>query len=211
MPSRPSEFFHHSSEVAGVAQGDVVPHGEKAMTESYVGQILPFAFNFAPRSWATCSGQLLPIRQNTALFSLLGVNYGGDGKVTFGLPNMQGNVAIGSGQGSGLSSYVVGETGGSSGVTLTTSEIPMHTHTLNVTTAPAQSFTAAGNQLASGGGGKGGGDKALIYSPNPGKATTGLAPSAISPAGGNQAHNNMQPYVAVNFCICLAGNFPPRP
>jgi microcystin-dependent protein len=180
------------------------------MTESYVGQIQPFGFAFAPRNWATCAGQILPIQQNTALFSILGVNYGGNGSTNFGLPNLLGSVAIGAGQGAGLSNYVIGETGGTPQVTLTISDLAPHTHALNATTSSAQSFTAAVNQLASGGGGKGGGDKALIYSTNVNKATTGLAPSTIGPAGRSTPHNNMQPYLAVNFCICLAGNFPPR-
>ncbi len=180
------------------------------MTEPYLGQILPFGFAFAPRNWATCQGQIIPIQQNTALFSLLGANFGGNGSSNFGLPNMQGNVAIGTGQGAGLSDYVTGETGGAANVTLSVNELPMHSHGFFATTSPAQTITAAGNQLASTGGGKGGGDKALLYSPNATKATTGLSPQAIQPAGRNTPHNNMQPYLGVNFCICLSGNFPPR-
>ncbi|MET0707144.1 MAG: tail fiber protein [Tardiphaga sp.] len=181
------------------------------MTEPYLGQILSFAFDFAPLNWATCQGQILPIQQNTALFSLLGVNYGGNGTSNFGLPNMQGNVAIGTGQGAGLSDYVIGETGGVTGVTLTSGELPLHSHGFFATTSAAQTITAAGNQLASAGAGKGGGDKSLVYSPNANKATTGLSPRAIGPAGRSIAHNNMQPYLGVNFCICMSGNFPPRP
>jgi len=181
------------------------------MTEPYLGQVLPFAFDFAPRDWATCQGQIVPIQQNTALFSLLGANYGGNGQSNFGLPNMVGNVAIGAGQGAGLSSYAVGETGGAPNITLTVNELPAHTHAFYATTSAAQTVTAAGNQLASGGVGKVATDKALIYSPNANKATTGLSQQAITPLGKSIAHNNMQPYLGLNFCICLRGNFPPRP
>jgi microcystin-dependent protein len=183
--------------------------------EAYLGQIQPFGFNFAPVRWATCQGQILPISQNSALFSLLGVNFGGDGKTTFGLPDLVGSVAIGAGAGSGLSPYVVGESGGVDSVTLGTTEMPAHTHSLTATTAAGTVGTAAGNQLASGtgGGGKGGGGTFTVkmYSTNVTKATTTLPPTALSPAGGNGAHNNMQPYLAVNFCIALAGVFPQRP
>jgi microcystin-dependent protein len=182
--------------------------------EAYIGQIQPFGFNFAPKSWATCQGQILPISQFSALFSLLGTSYGGDGRSNFGLPNLTGSVAIGAGAAPGLSDYVIGETAGAGSVTILNSEMPMHTHSLTATTSAGTVGTAAGNQLASGsgGGGKGGGGTFTLkmYSTAPTKATTMLPPMALTLTGGNGAHNNMQPYLAINFCIALAGNFPPR-
>lgn len=185
------------------------------MTQPYVGQMQLFGFNFAPSGWQQCNGQLLPISQYAALFSIIGTYYGGNGTSNFALPNMQGNVAVGVGQGIGLSQYVQGETGGGTSVTVTTSTMARHNHTLvATTTATGTTATAAGNQLAVGsaGGGKQGGTAyaADIYSPNAASATTGLAPLAISLSGGNGAHNNMQPYLALNYCIAIVGVFPPR-
>ena len=184
------------------------------MTEPYVGQVLPFGFNFAPRNWAQCQGQIFSISQNTALFSILGTSYGGNGQSTFGLPNLQGSVPVGMGQGTGLSDYVVGETGGESSVTLVSGQMPLHSHPLVATSTVGTSLGATDNQLAMGtaGGGKGGGGgyQARIYSTNLANATTGLAPQAISIVGQSLRHNNMQPYLAVNFCIALTGVYPPR-
>src|SRR5262249_31640912 len=119
-----------------------------AMSAPFVAEITMFAFNFAPKGWAFCQGQLLPISQNTALFALLGTMYGGDGKSTFALPNLQDSDAIGIGQGPGLSDYVEGETGGAPTITLLTTELPAHSHLFNATTNPATTATSAGNFLA---------------------------------------------------------------
>jgi len=181
------------------------------MASPFVSEITIFAFNFAPAGWAQCQGQLLPISQNTALFSLLGTTYGGDGKSTFALPNMQDNTANSFGQGPGLSLYDLGQVGGTPNVTLLTTELPAHSHFFNATTNAANTLAASGNQpgLAKGG------DKqnalnANIYSTNPNLATTALSPLAIGVTGGGLPHNNMQPYLTLNYCIAMQGVFPPR-
>jgi microcystin-dependent protein len=181
------------------------------MSSPFVAEITMFAFNFAPTGWAFCAGQLLPISQNTALFSLLGTMYGGDGKSNFALPNLQGNAAINMGQGPGLSDYFEGETSGSPTVSLLVSEIPAHSHTMNATTNQGTTQTSAGNMLAlAQGGTKQNSFNADIYSTVPNNATTGLSPLAIGVAGSGLPHNNMQPYLALNFCIALQGVFPAR-
>jgi microcystin-dependent protein len=183
------------------------------MTEPYVGQVQLFAFNFAPRGWALCQGQLLSIQQYSALFSLLGVNYGGDGRTTFGLPNLQGTAVVGVGQGPGLTEYESGQTEGSTSVTLVYNDLAAHSHGFMTASAAGTTITAAGNQLGVSqlGSSKGGSSTtAKVYSPNPGNATTGLAPSSISPAGGGQPHNNMQPSLVLNYCIALSGLYPAR-
>jgi microcystin-dependent protein len=174
------------------------------MADPFVAEIRIFPFNFAPRGWAWCNGQLLPISQNTALFSLLGTTYGGDGKSTFALPDLQGRAPMHPGQGPGLSLHDLGETGGSETVTLLESEIPSHAHTLRVSTDPAN-VQAPGSTVvlsrASGGN---------AYS----TTVTGLqamAGQALAPAGGDAPHNNLQPYLTFYFCIALQGVFPPRP
>ena len=181
------------------------------MSDQFVGEIDIFGFNFAPKGWALCQGQLLPISQNTALFSLLGTYYGGNGTSTFGLPNLQGRIPNhaggSSGQGSGLSTYDLGETGGESTVTLLSSEIPSHTHTVPVSTADAKVSTpTTANVVAGVGGGRGGGA-------GPAYGTTNLANMASptgNAAGSSQPHNNMAPYIALNYCIALQGIFPSR-
>jgi microcystin-dependent protein len=181
------------------------------MASPFVAEITMFAFNFPPKGWAFCQGQLLPISQNTALFSLLGTTYGGDGKSNFALPNMQDLTPVGFGQLAGGSQYFQGEEIGASTVTLLNTEMPNHNHTFMASTNAGTTATAAGNQLGVGTTGtKLNSWNANIYSPNPAKATTGLSPLAISQTGSNLAHNNMQPYVALNFCIALQGVFPPR-
>ncbi|WP_413989002.1 phage tail protein [Labrys okinawensis] len=183
------------------------------MTEPYVGQVQLFAFNFAPRGWALCQGQILPIQQYTALFSLLGTNYGGNGQTTFGLPNLQGTAVVGVGQGPGLTDYEPGQTGGSTSVTLAYNELAPHSHNFMAASAAGTTITAAGNQLGIsqlGSSKQGPSTTAKVYSPNPGSATTGLAPPSISQVGGNQPHNNMQPYLVLNYCIALSGIFPAR-
>lgn len=173
------------------------------MADPFVAEIRIFPFNFAPKGWAWCDGQLMPLSQNTALFSLLGTTYGGDGKSTFALPDLQGRAPMHPGQGPGLSLHDLGETGGSETVTLLESEIPAHTHALRASIDPGDIFAPAPvTSLAVSVGAK-------AYN----TATTGLtplAPEALAPAGGDQPHNNLQPYLTFYFCIALQGVFPPR-
>jgi microcystin-dependent protein len=170
--------------------------------DPFVAEIRIFGFNFAPRGWAFCDGQLLPISQNTALFSLVGTFYGGDGKSTFALPNLQGSAPMHHGQGPGLSLHDLGETGGSDTVALLESEIPSHSHALNASLEDGTTQSPAAVRLASGAGGIAG-----YAAP---ASLTALDPSALAPAGGDGPHNNLQPYVVLNFCIALQGVFPPR-
>jgi microcystin-dependent protein len=173
------------------------------MADPFVAEIRIFPFNFAPRGWAWCDGQLLSLSQNTALFSLLGTTYGGDGKSNFALPNLQGRAPMHPGQGPGLSLHDLGETGGSETVTLLQSEIPAHGHTLRASSDPADLF-APGPQasLASSTG-------ATAYQPSMASLVQ-LAPEALTPAGSNQPHNNLEPYLTFYFNIALQGVFPPR-
>jgi microcystin-dependent protein len=170
--------------------------------DPFVAEIRIFPFNFAPRGWAFCDGQLLPISQNTALFSLLGTTYGGDGKSTFALPDLQGRAPMHPGQGPGLSLHDLGEMHGTDTVTLDQSEIPGHSHGLRADTVdPADTnVPSAAAALAQSSGG-------TLYQPN---ATAQLAPQALAPVGGDQPHNNLQPYLTLSFNIALQGVFPPR-
>jgi microcystin-dependent protein len=182
------------------------------MSSPFVAEIRIFPYNFAPVGWALCNGQLMSISQNTALFSLLGTNYGGDGKTTFGLPNLAGSVAIGQGQGPGLSNYDLGQVGGEPNVTLLSQEMPSHNHGLNCTSTVATATASDGAQLAKGqkGNFQSGITQVQVYSTN--QPTTTLNPaSAVSPAGSTMPHNNMMPYLTLNYCIALQGVFPPRP
>ncbi len=171
------------------------------MADPFVAEIRIFPFNFAPKGWAFCDGQLLPLSQNTALFSLLGTTYGGNGKSTFALPDMQGNAPMHPGQGPGLSLHDLGETGGSDFVTLLESEIPAHSHAEGVSASDANEPAPAGQLFAKGIG------IGMYAAPG---ALTQLNPNAITPVGGDQPHNNMQPYLTLNFNIALQGVFPPR-
>jgi len=176
------------------------------MSDQFVAEIRIFPFNFAPTGWAFCNGQLMPISQNTALFSLLGTTYGGDGKSTFALPDLQGNAPMQPGQGAGLSLRDLGEIGGSQFVTLLTSEIPIHTHALRAfATVPGDQFgpNPNGQSLLAQS------DNGAIYNATISNLVQ-FAPQALSPAGGSLPHNNMQPYLTLNFCIALQGIFPPR-
>lgn len=173
------------------------------MADPFVAEIRIFGFNFAPTGWATCDGQLLPISQNTALFSLLGTTYGGDGKSTFALPNLQGGAPMHPGQGPGLSLHDLGESGGSDTVTLLVSEMPIHPHTLMATPSPSESPDAAGNSIGRGIG-------VNPYQTNANANVVGMSPNALAPAGGSLPHNNMMPYLTLTFCIALQGVFPPR-
>jgi microcystin-dependent protein len=171
------------------------------MADPFVAEIRIFGFNFAPKGWAFCDGQLLPLSQNTALFSLLGTTYGGNGKSNFALPDLQGRAAMQPGQGPGLSLHDLGETGGSETVSLLESEIPAHSHAVTASLAEALERIPT-NQLFATGTGIG------AYAAPAG--LTQLNFNAITPTGGDQPHNNMQPYLTLNFCIALQGVFPPR-
>ncbi len=170
------------------------------MADPFVAEIRIFPFNFAPHGWAWCDGQLLPLSQNTALFSLLGTTYGGNGKSNFALPDLQGRAPMHPGQGPGLSLHDLGETGGSETVSLLESEIPAHAHTMKAATAdlaeantPANTFLAVTNRGAF-------------------NAASGVMMSdqSLAPSGGDQPHNNLQPYLTFYFNIALQGVFPPR-
>lgn len=181
------------------------------MSEPFVAQITMYGFNFPPKGWAFCQGQILPISQNTALFSLLGTMYGGDGKSNFALPNLQDRAAVSFGQSPGTSDYAQGENDGQPTVTLLQTEMPVHNHSFIASTASGTTTSSSNNQLGVGASGdKQNSYNANIYSPNPAKATTGLSPMSIGPAGSSLPHNNMQPYLTLNFCIALQGVFPPR-
>jgi len=177
------------------------------MSQPFLSEISMFGFNFAPKGWALCSGQLMSIQQNQALFALLGTTYGGDGQTTFGLPNLQSCGPIGFGQGPGLPLYNLGQTGGEEYHALTVSEMPSHTHSVIANPTAADLSQPTGNFF---GGGTpathtGGGHK-VFSSP----ADTTLAPQAVKTAGGNVPHNNLPPLLAVNFCIAITGIFPAR-
>lgn len=174
------------------------------MTSPFLAEIRIFPFNFAPVGWAFCNGQILPLSQNTALFSLLGTTYGGDGKSNFALPDLQGNAPMFYGQGPGLSLHDIGETGGSDTVTLLESEIPSHPHPLQASAHNADlNNPAPTNSLARS-------TPGLIYKTPAGVTTSQLADQVVAPAGGDQPHNNLMPYLTLNFCIALQGVYPPR-
>lgn len=165
------------------------------MSEPFIGEIRLFGFSFAPSGWARCEGQLLQIASNTALFSLLGTTYGGDGKSTFGLPDLRGRNAIHQGAGPGLSSRVMGQRGGQERVTLSQQQIPAHSHPLFASAEGANQSKPDGNQLAS----------VTIY--HAATSDAQLAPS-IGMTGGGQSHENMPPFLVMNYCIALVGIFP---
>lgn len=179
------------------------------MADPFVAEIRIYPFNFAPTGWAFCNGQLLPLSQNTALFSLLGTVYGGDGKSTFALPDLQGRVTMQPGQGQGLSLHDLGEQGGSDTITLLESEMPVHTHSQMAHGDEAVSANPSGQMLAKGlwDDGTAAGVVGAYSSQVP---NTTMAPQALAPAGGSLPHNNLMPYLALNFCIALQGVFPPR-
>lgn len=174
------------------------------MADPFLAEIRIFPFNFPPKGWAFCNGQLMPLSQNTALFALLGTVYGGDGKSTFALPDLQGNAPMHPGQGSGLSLHDLGEIGGAETVTLLESEIPAHSHAVKA----GGSFDVGDNNDPTG----------LIMAKSASgfayftaQNLTGMSAEALTPAGGDFPHNNMQPYLTLNFCIALQGVFPQRP
>ncbi|MCA1635796.1 MAG: tail fiber protein [Acidobacteria bacterium] len=176
------------------------------MSDQFVAEIRIFPFNFPPTGWAFCDGQLLPLSQNTALFSLLGTTYGGDGKSTFALPDMQGSAPMNSGQGNGLSEAFLGEQSGSETVTLLISEMPLHNHFLQnaITVANVNAPAAGQTSLGRSNGGN-------AYQSNANANLQLMNFQSLPVAGGSLPHNNMQPYLTLNFCIALQGIFPARP
>jgi microcystin-dependent protein len=178
------------------------------MSEPFLGEIQIVGFNFPPKGWAQCDGQLLSIAQNNALFALLGTTFGGDGRTTFGLPDLRGRTPINSGDnsaGPGLPAYPQGQKGGAETVTLTTAQIPSHTHTARASDTEADSSDPAGHILAEVPSAFGG---AFLYHDAANLGT--LHSGSITNTGGSQPHNNMQPYQVVNFIIALTGIFPSR-
>jgi microcystin-dependent protein len=173
------------------------------MADPFVAEIRIFPFNFAPKGWAWCDGQLLPLSQNTALFSLLGTTYGGDGKSNFALPDLQGRAPMHPGQGPGLSLHDLGETEGSETVTLLESEIPAHAHPQRTSTEDADNDNPSATNVTAGSVG-------ISMYQNPPVVAGSLAAEALPPAGGDQPHNNLQPYLTFYFAIALQGVFPPR-
>ena len=176
------------------------------MSNAFIGQVVLFAGNFAPRNWAFCNGQIMSINQNTALFSILGTTYGGNGQTTFALPDLRGRVPVSAGQGPGLSNYVLGEMIGTENVTLTINQMPTHTHFVNANAATGNAGSPSGAIWAEGAG-----------RPPPSTYTTGapgspvtMSSSALQPVGGNQPHPVLQPLLALNYIICLQGIFPTR-
>jgi microcystin-dependent protein len=168
--------------------------------EPFLAEIALFPYGFVPTGWARCSGQLLPISQNTALFSLLGTNYGVDGKSTYALPNLNGSVAIGTEQGNGLTERFLGEASGTQTVALLESEIPAHIHNVQADTGPASSASPAAGLPATA-------ESELYHS-----ATNSSTPvKLVAPSGSSEPHNNMQPYLTLTYCIALQGIFPQRP
>jgi microcystin-dependent protein len=171
--------------------------------DPFVGEIRVVGFNFPPRGWAECNGQLLPISQNTALFSLLGTFYGGDGKSTFALPNLMDRLPVHQGQGQGLSQYFLGEETGTPSVTLIQSEMPLHNHNLLARNDPAELQAPAPDRSMA--------RSTAGFAYNASAPNVNLSPQAASVTGGSQPHNNYMPSLVLNYIIALQGVFPPRP
>ena len=169
--------------------------------EPFIGQIMMVGFNYAPQGWALCNGQLLSIAQNTALFSLLGTFYGGNGTTTFGLPDLRGRMPIHQGQGPGLSNHPIGQASGQETVTLLSSQMPQHTHVVNAQSGPGNSTNPANNFPAASSA------RDNIYSNS---ANTTMNAQTDAPSGGSQPHDNMSPYLTINFIIATEGIYPPR-
>lgn len=174
------------------------------MADPFLAEIRIFPFSFPPKGWAFCNGQLLPLSQNTALFALIGTYYGGDGKSTFALPNLQDSVPVNVGQGQGLSERFLGEQGGAETVTLLNSEMPAHTHAVQ---SVAAVFAANSNIVTGNSFGKSSQGNAYVAAGN----NVQMSDEALSPTGSDFPHNNLQPYLALSFCIALQGIFPQRP
>jgi microcystin-dependent protein len=180
------------------------------MADQFLAEIRCFGFNFAPIGWAQCQGQLLSISQNSALFSLIGTYYGGNGTSNFQLPNLQGIVPIGQGQGPGLTDFVIGETSGEMNHTLLLAEMPMHNHNVPAKAGPGATPTpVAGSMLAEGHAGGRGTGVAINHYTTATRGTT-LNPAVVGPVGSGQAHPNNQPSLTMNWCIALQGIFPAR-
>ena len=179
------------------------------MSQPYIGQIMIFGGNFAPQGWAPCQGQLLPISENEALFTLIGTTYGGDGQNTFALPDLQGRVPLHMGQGPNITqTYVMGESAGVESVILQSQQLPSHNHSFLAANVGDANTPGPTTILANEGGADA--SKVSIYAPfdaTPANMTT-LAPGSVAAASGGQPHDNMQPYLALNFCIALVGIFP---
>ncbi len=173
--------------------------GETTVPDPFIGEIRMFAFSFAPQGWALCNGQLLPIAQNQALFSLLGTTYGGNGTTTFAVPDLRSRVPVHQGQGPGLSPYAEGQAGGTETVTLAAAQMPQHTHPVTASSSAAASDNPAGRMLARSAG--------HIYHPEPGQHAV-MNANMLGGAGGSQPHGNIQPYLTVTFCIAVTGIFP---
>lgn len=174
------------------------------MSDPFIGEIRLFGFNFPPQGWAQCDGQLLPISQNTALFSILGTTYGGNGKTTFALPNLQGQAPLQAGQGPGLTLRDLGESGGEAEVSLLAAEMPAHAHTAAASSTKADQTDPTNNVWATGV------SPARVPNFYATGADVAMSNQAIGVAGGDQPHNNMPPYLVLNFCICLQGVYPSR-
>jgi microcystin-dependent protein len=170
------------------------------MSEPFLAEVRVMGFNFAPRGWAFCDGQILPINQNQSLYSLLGTTYGGDGRTSFALPDLRGRTPIHTGRSNGGGDHTLGQKSGEETHTLAANEMPQHTHSLKGSSSPAASNEPSGRVV--------GDNQGLIY--HAFATPTPMAPNAVTHVGGGQAHENMQPYIAVNFCIALRGLFPSR-
>lgn len=174
-------------------------HAAHAQTP-FIGEVVCGGWNFCPVGWGECNGQLLPISENDALFALIGTTYGGDGQTTFAVPNILGRTMVGQGQGPGLSNKVIGEVGGAESVTLTTNQLPSHTHAMVANTSTEKAASPTGRIMGTTPAG------ASVFSSSAPNMT--LSASAVSSVGGSQPHNNLQPYLAAKCCISLFGVFP---
>lgn len=174
------------------------------MSEPFIAEIRIFAGNFAPRGWAFCNGQLLPISQNTALFSLIGTTYGGDGRSTTALPNLEGRAPMHPGHGPGLTAYRLGERGGTETVTLTEAQMPSHAHTFRASGENGDQGSLTANVVL------GRSRNGSLYQTNTTNNRVDMNANTLTSAGGSQAHNNMQPYLAINYIIALVGLYPSR-
>jgi microcystin-dependent protein len=186
----------------------LLPLSQAQAQEPFIGEIKWFGYTFCPRGWTEANGQLLPIAQNTALFSLYGTTYGGDGRTTFALPDMRGRVSVHTGQGPGLSNYILGQSGGTETETLSAQQIPAHKHGINVSPGDGVYSDGANGVLASAVATKKNTD-VYIYD-GPGTAGQQLAADAMSDTGGGQSHNNRQPFVTLRACVALVGIYPSR-
>ncbi|MFD1990611.1 phage tail protein [Paenibacillus nicotianae] len=171
--------------------------------EPFLGELRIFPYGFIPKGWLACNGQILSINQNAALASLLGQTYGGDGKTTFGLPNLQGQVPLGTGMAASTKTYTLGQKAGEANHSLTINEMPQHNHNVNASSATASSKTPTNNAWSA--------PAPNTYKPSAGATPVTLPPNALSDAGTGTGHNNMQPFLALTICIATTGLYPPRP